>query len=169
MALKQLQDKVHSFVNKYKYVALVLIVGLVLMLLPIGDSQESVAIPNESPVTPSGISLEDKLADLLSKVEGAGEVEVILTVASGEEVIYQLDENRSVADNSTNEDLHTVTVTDSQRNQNGLIKQVNPETYKGAIILCHGANDPTVRLAIVEAISRITGLGANCISILKMK
>ena len=109
------------------------------------------------------------MSQLLSNVEGAGQVEVMLTIASGEEVIYQIDENRSIADSSNNNNSHTVTVTNSDRDQEGLVKQVNPATYKGAIILCQGANDPTVRLQIVEAVSKITGLGANCISVLKMK
>lgn len=169
MVLGQLQDKVQKFFSKYKYAALVLIIGLVLMIIPLDSVKETESTPTETSSYTPIISLEEKLSELLSKVDGAGKVEVMLTVASGEEVIYQIDENRSVADKTTSDNIQTVTITDSERNQNGLIKQVNPEIYKGAIILCHGANEPTVRLAIVEAVSRITGLGANCISILKMK
>lgn len=169
MALNQIRDKAQMLLKKYKYAALVLMVGIVLINFPFNIDKKTEAMPTEETVYAPDISLEVKLSELLSKVDGAGKVEVMLTVASGEEVIYQLDENRSVADKSTSDNINTVTVTDSERNQNGLIKQINPEEYKGAIILCHGANEPTVRLAIVEAVSRITGLGANCISILKMK
>ena len=93
----------------------------------------------------------------------------MLTVASGEETIYQSDtSNSSSTDSSTNRS-ETITITDAQREQFGLVKQINPPIYKGAIVVCSGANDPTVKLDIVEAISKITGLGADKISVLKMK
>ena len=113
--------------------------------------------------------MEDKLSALLSKVQGAGDVEVILTIAAGEEVIYQTNDDNSESDTSTSQNINTVTITDAERNQTGLIKQVRSEVYQGAIVVCRGADDPTVRLAIVDAVCRITGLGSNCISILKMK
>ena len=64
---------------------------------------------------------------------------------------------------------NTVTLTDSNRNQSGLIRQIIPEKYQGAVILCQGADDPIIRLAIVDAVSKATGLGANKISVLKLK
>lgn len=171
MELTDLKSRANVLFNKYKYVALVLLIGLILMMIPNENKSKTTSKQNEEKTIqyPAATSLEDKLSQLLSNVEGAGRVEVMLTIASGEEVVYQIDENRSIADSSNNSNSHTVTVTNSDREQEGLVKQVNPATYKGAIILCHGADDPTVRLQIVEAVSRITGLGTNCISVLKMK
>ena len=60
-------------------------------------------------------------------------------------------------------------ITDSDRKEEGLITQVDPPVYQGAIIVCQGADRGAVRLAIVEAVSRVTGLGADRISVLKMK
>ena len=112
-------------------------------------------------------SLEMKLSALLSKVEGAGRVEVILTISEGEEIVYQT--NGNATDSSVTGSTNTVTVTDANRNQTGLIKQIKAEKYQGAIIVCAGANNPSVRLQIVDAVSRATGLGVNKISVLKMK
>ena len=53
--------------------------------------------------------------------------------------------------------------------ESGLIRQINPPAYLGAIVVCQGADNNTVRLAIVEAVSRATGLGADKISVLKMR
>jgi stage III sporulation protein AG len=36
-------------------------------------------------------------------------------------------------------------------------------------VICQGAADPAVRLAVVEAVADATGLGADRISVLKMK
>ena len=85
----------------------------------------------------------------------------MLTMAQGQETCYQTDQR--------GEDHSTVTVTDSDRKEQGLIRQVNPPVYLGAIVVCQGGDDPTVRLAIVESVAKVTGLGADRISVMKMK
>ena len=60
-------------------------------------------------------------------------------------------------------------VRDSNRNQTGLVCQIDPPTYLGAVVLCQGAENSTVRLAITQAVSNATGLGYHKITILKMK
>ena len=96
-------------------------------------------------------------------------VQVMLTLASGEETLYQTNEDYSIGDNTNTKRSDTVTVTDAQRNETGLIRQQNPPKYLGAIVVCNGADSPEVRLAVVEAVSKVTGLGADDISVLKMK
>jgi stage III sporulation protein AG len=39
----------------------------------------------------------------------------------------------------------------------------------GAVVIAQGADDPSIKLAIVDAVTKATGLGANKISVLKMK
>jgi stage III sporulation protein AG len=79
--------------------------------------------------------------------------------------VYQTDSDSS-GDSSR---LDTVIITDGDRAQNGLIQQVLPATYLGAIIVCEGGDRAEVRLAIAEAVSHFTGLGMDRISVLKMK
>ena len=92
----------------------------------------------------------------------------MLTVAAGEKIVYQTDEDISGGENVTTR-IETVIVTGTDRAQTGLIQQVNPPTYLGAIVVCQGADRPAIRLAIVEAVSKVTGLGSDKISVLKMK
>ena len=113
--------------------------------------------------------LEERLSALLSQVSGAGNVQVILTMSSGEETLYQANEDVSTQENGMTTKTDTVTVTDAQRNESGLIRQVNPPVYKGAVVVCQGADNAAVRLAIVDAVGKATGLGADKISVLKMK
>ena len=160
-------SKLLRFIEKYKYVALVLAVGIVLMLIPTGsETAKEAALPaTEDRI----LSVEEKLTQILRQVKGAGEVQVLLTVASGEETIYQTNEDILQDEASFSSRADTVTITDSQRNEQGLIRQQNPPQYMGAIIVCQGGDQPTVRLAILDAVSKVTGLGADKISILKMK
>lgn len=168
MEIGIIKSKVKNAVKKYKYAVLVLIIGLILLLVP-GKANQTAGSTTQTQEIKTELTLEQKLSAILSQVYGAGKVEVILTRAAGEEVIYQTNKDRSVGNSAEQQKDTTVTVTDSSRNQSGLIKQINPEQYLGAIVLCQGADEPAIRLVIVEAVSRITGLGANKISVLRMK
>lgn len=162
------RGKLIEFVKKYRYVLLVFAVGLFLMLLPSGktnSNKEADIIVSQNNI----LSVEEQLGSILSQVRGAGEVQVMLTQANGEETLYQTNEDFSDAGDSNTTRIDTVTITDADRNETGLVRQVNPPTYQGAIIVCQGADSPTVRLAIIEAVSKVTGLGADKISVLKMK
>ena len=168
MDIKALPVKIHTLFAKYRYALLILVIGLVLMVLPDFKSQVTDSKADTSVVSQE-LTLEQKLSQILSQVDGAGNVEVILTVAAGEEVVYQTNDNISNTGDTNSADRDTVKIKDTQRNENGLVKQIIPATYQGAIIVCEGADNLSVRLQIVEAVSKITGLGANRIAVLKMK
>lgn len=169
MDIKHVHGKFMEFIKKYRYAVLVLIIGIGLMMIPSPSSEtkEDSNVPQAE--TKAAISVEEQLASVLSQIEGAGKVEVMLTVGNGEETIYQFDENTSNSSDTNTVQKNTVTITDAQRNQAGLVRQINPPVYLGAIIVCEGADDPSVQYMIVDAVSKITGLGANRISVLKMK
>jgi len=157
-----------SFIIKYKYALLVAIIGLILMLIP-ADKTDYKEQENDFAEKQEIHDLEFRLSELLSCVSGAGRVEVLLSVSCGEETLYQVNKDKDIQNNTSSERITTVTVTDSQRNETGLIKQINPPSYMGAIVLCQGADNMTVRLSIVEAVCNATGLGANKVSVLKMQ
>lgn len=157
-----------DYIKKYRYVALVLLAGLVLMALPEGENaQENTMQAKEETVCQE--NLEDALSQILSQIEGAGKVKVLLTEATGEEILYQTDQDISQSEQGRDDRRETVLVTDTQRSQEGLIRQVNPPQYQGAIVLCQGAGSPAVKLSIAEAVSDATGLTFDRITVLKMK
>lgn len=159
-----------QFFAKYKFALLILLVGIILMLLP-NDSahQEQEAPPSVVEEAAEEITLQDQLSALLSQVSGAGKVKVLLTEATGEKTHYQENTDTSTGEQNQTMRKDTVLVTNSSRDQVGLISQIDPPTYQGAIILCQGADQATVRLAITEAVANATGLGYNKITVLKMK
>ena len=159
-------EKVRLWIKEYRYVILVLVLGILLMMLPQGKTEEkkddNVLIPETEAVE----TLQEQLEQLLSQVQGAGKVRVLLTEAEGERVVYQTDGEQS-SQNSTRAD--TVIVSDSARAESGLVQQILPPSYMGAIILCQGADSASVRLSLIEAVSNATGLSSDRISVLKMK
>lgn len=152
------KQKLIAWISRYRYVLIVVAVGLILMLMPGGSTPKQ---EQHQQIQETEADFATELAEILSKIKGAGKVEVMLTTSQGQETCYQT--------NSRGEDQSTVTITDSARNETGLIRQVNPPTYLGAIIVCQGGDDPGVRLAIVESVAKVTGLGADRISVMKMK
>ena len=159
--------KAESIFTKYKYALLILVIGLVLMLIP-GKSETDSQQPTEVLIQ-NTVSVEERLSNLLSALAGAGRVQVLLTESTGEETVYQIDQESNSGNDTSSVKITTVIVTDSQRSESGLIKQVNPPSYLGAVVLCQGADNMTVRYAIVEAVCKATGLGADKVSVLKMK
>ena len=169
MDIKSLKSKFKTFVGKYKYAVIVLAVGLILLMLP-SKSEESNLIENASQEITDTAHIETQaLTEILETIYGAGEVRVLLSTASGEKTIYQTDSDTSISGDDTSTKSETVILTDSQRNERGLVSQVIPEKYLGAIVVCQGADNPSVKLAITQAVSKITGLGADAICVLKMK
>lgn len=160
-------DKLGLFLKKNKRILLILFAGLLLMLLPVKRTEKP------SSVTPTTIQkekdLQDSLAEILSGIEGAGKVKVLLTQSEGEETFYQTDENLLQDQESLDRRLDTIIVTDGQRAQTGLIRRIDPPVYQGAVVLCQGADSATIRLAVVDAVAKATGLTSNHISVLKMK
>ncbi len=160
--------KIYPWINKYKYAAVVLLVGIGLMLLPNGQTRD-IKQPDAAIQATQERTVEEQLTAILANVRGAGTVQVMLTTKEGEETIYQTNDDTSATSDTESIRSDTVILSDSNRVQTGLVRQKYGPVYQGAIILCQGAADPTVRLAIMDAVSKITGLSSDKISILEMK
>lgn len=159
-----LKDKLKSL-GKYKYVLFVILIGVVLMLLPNKTTRK--AEPAETTILE--VNEEERIQNILQMVHGAGRVAVYLKTERSEQYIYQTDNDTSSDADRNDQSKDTVLVTDSERNQSGLIQTVLTPKYAGAVIVCDGADDAYVKLSIVDAVSKATGLGSDKISVLKMK
>ena len=148
------------FLKKNRYLFWVVLLGVFLMLLP-GKNQTA---PEPAPVPETAtLELEQELAQILSQIQGVGRAEVLLTERSGQNIIYQTDTTQ----NQSN--LDTVIIRDADREETGLVKQILPPVYQGAVVVCQGADSAAVRLNVVEAVKSVTGLSSDCITVLKMK
>lgn len=145
--------------RQYWYILLFLLAGILLMCLPTDSTEQTVI--TEIPRT----TLQEQLSELLSKVSGAGRVEVLLSEQSGEEIHYQADEDLGSNDRRSS----TVLIESASREEHGLVRRIDAPVYQGAVILCQGADSAKVRLALVEAVKLATGLTADRITVLKMK
>lgn len=150
-----------------KYPLLVLLLGAGLLLIPWGgEKTEQAAKPAE---TGEMIDLASELEVLLAQLEGAGEVRVLLTVAEGVSHTYQTDLQTSNDGTATERQEETVLVSDGAGGETPITQTTTYPTYQGAVVLCQGADSASVRLDIVKAVSSLTGLGSDRITVIKMK
>ena len=159
MDLESGKQQFIAAIKKYQYVFLVVLIGVFMMLIP--QKEKAQMTFTEQETVPYDLEME--LLGILSQIAGVGKVNVLLTEAFESDTIYQTD----IGQNQNNFD--TVIVTDENREETGLVKQVLPPVYRGAIIVCQGADSASVRLSVVDAVKSVTGLSSDCITVLKMK
>ena len=158
------KKKLMEFIKEYRYAAMILTAGLILMLIPFGGKEETTATAYQE-IQCEEDDLQEQLAEILSAVQGAGKVKVLLTQARSEQTVYQMDIQER--EDALTED--TVLVTAADRSQQGLVLHRITPKYQGAVIVCQGADKAAVRLALVEAVADATGLSTDAITVLKMK
>lgn len=159
--------RVKYYFAKYKYVLIVVAAGILLMMLPAKESNvEAAPIPNASQITPD---MQTQLEDILSHISGVGKVSVLLTQSEGQRILYEANEDRTDTEQSSTNRKDTVIIVDEMRTESGLVQQIIPPVYLGAIIVCQGGDNASVRLAVVDAVANATGLTSDRISVLKMK
>ena len=162
--------KLKGFLSRYKYVFLVAAAGALLLLWPSGRERSE---RTETPETGTAAgqvefdleALEEKLSAVLSQVEGAGEVTVALTLKSGMERVLASD-RETTADQGGRSSWTTETVIlDGADGEETVLVAQNYPTFQGAVVVCQGGDDPQVRLLLTQAVSALTGLGSDRITV----
>lgn len=163
-ALGQLAQRMKGSMGRYRLVWLVILAGLLLLLLPLGGEEGETPAETESPQWAFDLAeTEARLSQALSKIHGAGEVTVVLTVANGPRQVLAEDVDRDAADGQ--EKTQTVVLSRGSGSQETVTVQEIYPRYQGALLVCQGGDDPEVRLQLTQAVSALTGLGADKISI----
>ena len=114
-------------------------------------------------------TIEDKLKGLISKIQGAGQVEVMVSLDSGSSVILASNDETVTTTNGSSSTT-TVSVSPVVIEQNGtkmpvIIEEILPK-IKGVVVVSSGARDISVKLNILNAVQTLTGLNNSQIQIL---
>ena len=150
--------------SKYRYVLLVLAAGVLLMLLPGGDGGGGEE-PAPAAAEAAAFDLEkfeEKLERTLSQIDGAGEVSVVLTLEGSSRQVLAQDRDSDGAGGGAST---TVTVGRGTGGQEVVPLQTLAPSFRGALVVCPGGGEARVQLRLVEAVSALTGLGSDRISV----
>lgn len=153
-------------VGKYKYTALILLLGIVLMCVPLHPDGREINSQKAEEINKID-DMENKLEEMLSLVDGAGNVRVLLSIQTGPAHIYQTDTQERRNSDTEETERQTVLVS-SGADELPLEIMVTYPTYKGAVVVCDGADRAAVKLAVVQAVCTATGLGSDSVTVIKM-
>lgn len=166
-----LVKKLRTLLDRYKYVLMVILVGVVLLLIPGTAGEKQPTQSGSSPPAAAGDqgfdleTMERKLESALSDIDGAGSVSVVLSVREGERSVVARD--TTVGDREDSET--TVVVSKGSGTEEPVVLQKVYPQYQGALVVCEGGGNAAVRLKLTEAVAALTGLGTDRISICKAK
>lgn len=124
--------------------------------------------------------LEKKLEDILSKIQGVGEVSVCINYSESSEVVAMYNENSKTSTTEENDDSGGTRKIEETDTQKDVIYQENDGTktpitakivkpkIEGAIITAQGVNDANVKNNIIQAVEAVTGLATHKIQVFEM-
>ena len=170
-----------DFIRKIKSVKnieiIVCIILIAIILLLYGIVREAKKKQAESGNAGATIvetaSDEERLAAVLSKIKGAGKVEVYIGYDGNFETVYAFDKTTTRTDNSGGANL-TTTVTEEKstavfdENKKPLIEKTVSPKITGVIVVAEGAKDVAVRLNILKAVATALNVNEKIIEIFIM-
>ena len=117
-----------------------------------------------APSLPPVEELEQRLAQAISRIQGAGDATVLLSLDQGVERVLAEDRVEEQGEKESSQEQTTVICDGEDGEEVVLLTQYYP-SFRGALVVCPGGDDPQVQLAITQAVSALTGLGSDRITI----
>ncbi len=169
--LRAVQEKIVPLAVKYRAVLIVLLAGVLLLASGGRGAKEETVSPDVS-AQPSSFDLtafEQNLCDKLAAVDGVGRVELMLSLEQSGEAVYAVNTRQTTGmDSSESFESDLTVLSDGSYGEKPVtVKNLLP-TFRGAVVLCDGADDAQVRLAVTQAVSTVCGIGADKVTVLKM-
>lgn len=143
-------------------------------------------VQNDMNITSHGTNtyiseMENKLKNILKKVSGIGDVEVMITLkASGKQIplkdypseqesLNEVDgEGGSRTNNNVKRDENTVLVNDGEGGEAPYILQETEPEVEGVVVIAEGGDDVRVIVDIIEAVEVLFNVPAHKVKVMKM-
>lgn len=125
--------------------------------------------------------LEKRLTQVLKKVEGLGEVEVMITLKASKELVPLKDSPYSqdtvnevdgdggsrISSKVTNNEESVLINSEEGDNVPYIIKEIEP-TIEGVVVIAHGGKDPVIVAEIIDAVEVLFDVPPHKIKVMKM-
>lgn len=147
------------------------------------DSNKKLAITNEVTMETSNneYNIDSQLEEILSKIDGVGNVNVMITYSQTSQTVPLYNEETTVRDTEeTDQEGGTRKITESDSKKDVVYKESSGEKepitqsivspkIEGAIITAQGANNADVKTNIIQAVEAVTGLAVHKVQVFEMK
>ena len=156
--------------KKYRAVLAVLLAGVLLLASGHGGNEPaqtaSAGIAASQEFDLNGFQQE--LQAQLTAIDGAGRVALMLSLDQTEEAVYAVNTRQTSGSDSHSLESDVSVVSNGSYGETPVtVKSVLP-VFRGAVVLCDGADDASVRLAVTQAVGTVCGIGADKVTVLKM-
>ena len=150
------------------------------------DTSKQLATTNNQTINQNQIqgtsesNLETRLEEILSQIQGVGEVKVLLNYSESSEVVAMYNEtsrSSNTQETDTEGGSRTIQETDTQKDiiyqeENGektpITQKIVQPKIEGAIITAKGASQANVKTNIIQAVEAVTGLATHKIQVFEM-
>ena len=165
-SLKEKKDLLISKIKDSKKLQFIFILILTIFLLffCFYDNSKSKTTTNNDEILEYVSTLEDKLCNLLSKVDGCGKVQVAIMIDSGKETVLAMKTIKTEISGKIEIEETPIIV-----NGKTVVVKENYPKITGVLIVCEGANNIFVMNKIQQATTSLLDVDINKIEILAMK
>lgn len=122
--------------------------------------------------------LEARLIQILKKIDGVGNVEVMVTIDNTSEYIFAQEEKRKSSGNEANSDGEIISSQNNYEMENSyiivegnsgrkqaLVKTVIQPKVRGVVVVCENGNSPYIQEKVLDAVSKAFGISSARISV----
>lgn len=138
-------------------------------LIPSSPKEQKTDVKTDTAVSSADYekSLEERLAKIISDIDGAGEVSVMVTLESGTESVFAQDEKRSGAESGGQENEYVIIKNDD--GEGGVLLKTSQPRVRGVAVVCTGGGSAVVRQSILNTVTAVLGISSARVNISVMK
>lgn len=177
--------------EKDKRIKLILIIGLAAILLIFAsdfskscdNKNDNIRMNNNAVIGHDEYAqmLENRLTEIVSSIDGAGQSRVMVTLQNGVEYVYASEDkishntSESAAGSggesreSSEDSESSYIIIDTENGQEALVCTQLMPSVQGVVIVCEGANDPIVVEQITNAVTTALGISPKRVFIALLK
>ena len=156
--------------EKGKFALPVLGLGVLLLLWPSGAGETKSTTSPETTAEETMAQQQKEMERILARIEGAGELHLMLTLESDGERTLAEDTEETLGgsqDAPESQSRRETVVLSVSGGEEVVVTRRESPVYRGALVVCQGADRAEVKLAVTQAVAALTGLGADRITVVK--
>ena len=157
--------------KRCKYVVLTAALGIVLLLLPGGNEKKQEDGAPDAAEDFDRTALQEEMEEILSSLDGVGHLKLMLTVDGGSAYELARDEAQTQKRSGENTGERTqkseTVVLGSGASAEVVVTRSRFPAFIGALVVCEGGDRAEVRLRVTQAVTALTGLSSERITVVK--
>ncbi len=155
-------NDIKAFFVRHRLAILILIIGISVLIFADRISEdEKPTDPTDTAPSPSDAKiyteyLEEKIADLISEIDGISDVSVLLTLEGGNELVY--------AENKSPGTVDYLIIEGSDGESPVLLREIY-SSVRGIAVVCRGGDDDSIKRTVTELLASAFDLPKAKISV----